>query len=253
MKKLFLLLSVTVTLLTSCISVQEVKSNKPIKVEKRQARPFERVRLIGSPTVYYAQGDSISVRVEAPEDLLEYVETEVKDSCLHIRLNDQASNIIKNWRFIDGDEVKVYVTSPDLIEVSLAGSGDFKSKNHVDTDNLHVELKGSGDIYFADIICDHISTVLVGSGDVSIDKVVAVSSDIELVGSGDLEIAHEGVAHTNILLKGSGDITSTFLRCGTVVSDLRGSGDVTLSGDVRSMQNNKIGSGEFHISGLRVK
>lgn len=253
MKKSILLLTVAVAMLTSCISVQEIKSDKPIKVEKRQTGPFERVRLIGSPTVYYAQGNTTSVRVEAPEDLLEYVVTEVKDSSLNIRLNDQAKSIIKNFRFIQGDDIKVYVSSPDLIEVSLTGSGDFKSDQHVDTDNLRVELKGSGDIYFADIICDNISTLLVGSGDINIDKVVAASSSIELVGSGDLKIAHEGVARTDILLKGSGDIKSIMNHCGNVVSDLRGSGDITLSGDVRSMQNNKVGSGDYHTSQLVIR
>ena len=105
MKKSILLLTVAVAMLTSCISVQEIKSDKPIKVEKRQTGPFERVRLIGSPTVYYAQGNTTSVRVEAPEDLLEYVVTEVKDSSLNIRLNDQAKSIIKNFRFIQGDDL----------------------------------------------------------------------------------------------------------------------------------------------------
>lgn len=253
MKKTILLLSIAVAMLTSCISIQEVKSNKPIKSEKRPTAPFERVRLIGSPTVYYAQTDSASIRVEAPEDILEYVMTEIKDSCLTIKIDDQAKNIIKNLSFIQGDDVNIYVTSPDLVEVLLAGSGDIKSERHVDTDNLRIELKGSGDIYFADIICDHITTLLVGSGDINIDKVTAASSSLELVGSGDLKITHEGVARTDILLKGSGDIKSIMHRCGDVVSDLRGSGDITLSGDVRSIKQNMVGSGDYHTSELVVR
>ena len=233
MKKSILLLSIAVAMLTSCISIQEVRSNKPIKSEKRPTAPFERVRLIGSPTVFYAQADTVSIRVEAPEDILEYVMTEIKDSCLTIRIDDQAKNIIKNLSFIQGDDVNIYVTSPDLVEVFLAGSGDIKSEKHVDTDNLRVELKGSGDI--------------------NIDKVVAVTSSLELIGSGDLRITHEGVARTDILLKGSGDIKSIMNHCGNVVSDLRGSGDITLSGDIRSMQNNKVGSGDYHTSQLVIR
>ncbi len=254
MKKLILLFAVAVaTLLTSCISVQTVKSDKPVKSEKRQAAPFERVRLLGTPTVYYAQGDTISIRVEAPEDLLEYVVTESKDSCLTIRISDQAMNLIRNQSIISGDDISVYVTSPDIIEVSVSGSGDFKSDQRIDTDNLRVELKGSGDISLADIICDHLSTSLVGSGDVRIDKVVAQSSAIEMVGSGDLKINHENVANTNVLLKGSGDIVASFLNCGNVVSELRGSGDITFSGDVRSLTNSQLGSGDYHINRLNIK
>ena len=69
----------------------------------------------------------------------------------------------------------------------------------------------------------------------------------------DLKINHENVANTNVLLKGSGDIVASFLNCGNVVSELRGSGDITFSGDVRSLTNSQLGSGDYHINRLNIK
>lgn len=250
MKKLFLLLSIAVAMLTSCISIQEVKSDKPIKSEKRQTPAFERIRLLGSPTVYYAQADSVSLRVEAPEDLLEFVETEVRNGELTVKMRDAAKDVIRLRKLIPGDDVSVFVTSPDLIDVRLTGSGDFKCDGHLDTDNLNVELRGSGDIDFSDIICDYIKTTLVGSGDIEIKHVIAGRSDMELVGSGDLHIRHDRVGETNIMLKGSGDIEADFQNCGNVVGELRGSGDIQLSGRVRSLQKTAFGSGEFDTKRL---
>lgn len=252
MKKFVFLWIAMAALMTSCISVQEIKSDKPVKSEKRHVQPFERVRLFGSPTIYYAQTNQVSLRVEAPEDLLEFVETEVSDSCLTVKMKDTPKSVISSIRFVDNNEVKVYVTSPDLIDVSLYGSGDFKADNHIDTDNLKVELKGSGNIDFADIVCDQIKTTLIGSGDVSIGHVTAVSSAIELVGSGDIDINHESTGRIDIMLKGSGDIKAGFQGCGDVVSELRGSGDITLFGDVRSLQNHSIGSGSYHTKQLKM-
>ena len=252
MKKVVMLL-LTAFVLTSCISITETHSDKPVKEEKRQIPAFERIRLLGSPTVYYTQADSVSLRVEAPEDLLELVETEVHDGVLTVQLRDGAQDIIRLKRLISGDDVSIFVTSPDLIDVQLVGSGDFKCDSHLDTDNLNVELRGSGDMDFRDIICDQLKVTLVGSGDMDIKHVVAIRSDMELVGSGDLEISQQDVAETHIMLKGSGDIKAGFSRCGNVVSELRGSGDINLRGHVRSLQKSVYGSGDLHAEQLVVE
>ena len=55
--------------------------------------------------------------------------------------------------------MEVYVTSPDLIGVTLKGSGEFISSEKVDSDNLEITLAGSGDILFTEIICDKIKTI----------------------------------------------------------------------------------------------
>lgn len=254
MKKIvFCLIMAAVTLSACNINFHESYSGKPIKTETRETQSFERIQLIGSPTLYYTQGDTTSIMVEAPKDLLEYVETEVKNNCLIVRISNEAGSVIRQLSIPDMDEVKIHVTSPDLIEATLSGSGDFISNGLLDTDNLKLELKGSGDMSFQDIICDHINTTLVGSGDIKVSHVKAQTSNIELVGSGDLDIFHDGVQQTVIILKGSGDIKADFQHCGEVSGELRGSGDITLTGNVHKMQKKVLGSGDFHTNSLQVQ
>lgn len=252
MKRVILLLLTTLAL-TSCIQISETKSVLPLMSEQRHTAVFERIRLQGSPALYYTQSDSVSVRVEAPEDILKLVETHVENSCLTVQMRDNLKGVVTQLRFSDGDDVKVYVSSPDLIEVTLAGSGEFKCNGKLDTDNLKIELRGSGDIDFEDIICDRIETLLVGSGDLKVGHVIAQQSAIELVGSGDLKIEHENVARTDITLKGSGDVEAGFQNCGEVVSELRGSGDIKLAGDVFTEKNKVVGSGTISVEGLSIR
>ena len=240
--------------LNACdINLHESRSSKPVKTEARETKTFERIQLMGSPTLYYTQGDTTSIQVEAPKNLLEYVVTEVKGNCLIVRLSNEAGSVIKQLAIPDMDDVKIHVTSPDLIEATLTGSGDFICYGKLDTDNLKLELKGAGDMTFDDIICDNINTTLVGSGDIEIRHVIAQTSSIELVGSGDLDISHDNVQRTDILLKGSGDIKANFQRCGEVKGELRGSGDILLTGDVHKMQKKTIGSGDFNTDALMVQ
>ena len=230
MKKTALFLFVAFAL-TSCIQVRHNMSDESILKERRQVASFERITLMGSPTVIYSQSDSTSVYVDAPADILSCLETTVEDNCLTIRFRDELKNIV-NFSMIDADDVKVYVTSPDLTDVLLTGSGDFVCRSHFDTDNLRLELKGAGDMEFADVICDNL--------------------DITLVGSGDVKVGYERTPSTNLRLKGSGDIKASFINAGAVVADLRGSGDISLSGLVRSFQQSLVGTGDYHTNQLNI-
>ena len=251
MKKTALFLFVAFAL-TSCIQVRHNMSDESILKERRQVASFERITLMGSPTVIYSQSDSTSVYVDAPADILSCLETTVEDNCLTIRFRDELKNIV-NFSMIDADDVKVYVTSPDLTDVLLTGSGDFVCRSHFDTDNLRLELKGAGDMEFADVICDNLDITLVGSGDLEVrHAVVQVSSSVELVGSGDVKVGYERTPSTNLRLKGSGDIKASFIDAGAVVSDLRGSGDISLSGHVRSSQQSLVGTGDYHTNQLNI-
>lgn len=251
MKKTALFLFVAFAL-TSCIQVRHNMSDESILKERRQVSSFERITLMGSPTVIYSQSDSTSVYVDAPADILSCLETTVEDNCLTIRFRDELKNIV-NFSMIDVDDVKVYVTSPDLTDVLLTGSGDFVCRSHFDTDNLRLELKGAGDMDFADVICDNLDITLVGSGDLEVrHAVVQVSSSVELVGSGDVKVGYERTPSTNLRLKGSGDIKASFIDAGAVVADLRGSGDITLSGLVRSSQQSLVGTGDYHTNQLNI-
>ncbi len=219
------------------------------KVEvNRQVSGFERIRLQGSPDIKYTQGKTWSVRVKAPKKLIDRVVTRNDGNTLVVSMKSGSF-----FRSLNGDDVTVYVTSPDLIGVEVQGSGDFESKSRVDTDHLDLSVRGSGDISFQNIICDRIKTSVVGSGDIDIKYVDAKLSDIELVGSGDVKIRQSKVSQTKIELKGSGDVKVYCDNCGTIDCRLVGSGDITLSGSIRKLNQTSRGSGDIHTDQLKIR
>ena len=248
MKKLFLLL---VAVLAISFSAHLYASTGNDKVEEnRPVKSFERIRLQGSPDIKYMQGKTCSVRVKAPKNIIKKVETRVEGNCLVVSLKD---NRMFSFGTIKDDEIIVYVTSPDLIGVEVQGSGDFECKTLLDTDNMEISLRGSGDVNFSDIICDRIKTSLVGSGDIGIKKVTAQQSSVELVGSGDVAIKQYNVKQTQLELKGSGDIKVACDHCDVVNCRLVGSGDITLSGTVKKLNKTARGSGDIHTKDLTIR
>lgn len=227
MKKYFVLF-VAVLALSSCVYRVKYTNNETMKSRTEQVSSFERIEVNGSPTVYYVQGDSVSVRAEGPEDALTRLRLTSRKGLLVIeprdKLIDFGSDGISN--------VTVYVSSPDLIGVSLRGSGDFKCEQPLDTDTLTLSLVGSGDIQFRSLVCDYVQAELVGSGDINLNQTETKWARFSLVGSGDIK------AH--------------FDRCRQASCELRGSGDMELSGTVNRLEQQVSGSGDINTSKLQI-
>lgn len=219
--------------------------------QSRSLSGFERVHVNGSPTVYFAQADSFSVRVKGPEDKIQNIITEVDGSTLIVRNKGKVGLI--NMSF-DMGKCSVYVTSPDLVGVSVSGSGDFFSRDNVDTDEIDLRVTGSGNIEFSRLICDRCEASVVGSGDLDIKHLDTRETSGTVVGSGDINIKQINSLKTNLQVRGSGDIEVEFQSgCGSVDAEVLGSGDITLKGEVKNFHMNKRGSGDVDTSRLVVK
>ena len=211
-----------VVLTTSCVN-QKAVFEKTVS-ENRVLKDFEEIEINGSPTVYYTQGNKFSVTVKGPES--------------------QVNNII----------TEKDVTSPDLTGIRLNGSGDFISEKRIDTDELDIMLRGSGDIDVKDVICDRCNVELIGSGDIDLDRMDTREMSASLVGSGDIELHLWNTTDTRLALKGSGDIMATFHdHCDAVECELRGSGDITLKGQVSHFSKEKSGSGDVSVGQLSIR
>lgn len=248
-------LLLTVSMITvSCIhtgSVVESFSDERI-TETRPLTGFEKIEINGSPTVYYTQADTFSVVVEGSAKGVENILTEVTGSTLSIRNRGKMG--VVNIVFNENDEATVHVSSPDMIGVTLNGSGDFISNGRIDSDNMAVTLKGSGDIDIKDLICDRCQVELIGSGDIDLKRVETKDMTTTLVGSGDIDLHLWNTLETRLYLKGSGDIDADFSQgCQSVQCELRGSGDISLSGKVMHLSQQTSGSGDVNIGKLTVQ
>lgn len=231
-KVLFAVLTLGILTSCSCSGLNVKFSHTAAHAEEqRSLTGFERIELLGSLDIKYQQSDSFSVRVDAPVEILKKVVTRVEGDKLIVNMEGEGEMI--NFGVPDGDNVTVYVTSPDLLGIALRGSGDFECQHLLDTDNLDIMLNGSGDIKFDDIICDQVNVSLVGSGDVELKHVKMLRSYVNLVGSGDIKVNYD--------------------NSGAVEANLTGSGDITLSGSVKDYKSNVRGSGDMHAEQLIIR
>lgn len=246
MKQLFLTIMMVISTVFSASAADTQITERKVPV-----KTVEIIEIKGSTEVVYQQGNKTEVIVRGAKDYVNLIVVENHDNVLTISQKDGVINgasgffdLLKNG-FKDPVIPVVYVTSPDIIGVSLTGSGDFVAKEKVDTDNLEITLKGSGDIDFNDIICDNIHANLQGSGDVKINNVIAINADYELKGSGDIAVNQQKVHQTNLNLYGSGDIKLKCIKCGLINAKVTGSGDIDIFGDVKEVKRSTRGSGDI--------
>ena len=203
-KTLFLLAGV---LLLSACSINfrsSRKKHEPLTTKTPEVKPFERIEVALSKLDI--QSDGRTLRIGEVRELTSFSSIRAME------------------------DVKVYVTSPDLVAAEMAGSGDFKAIGHVDTDELRLSIAGSGEISFDDIICNSIKADLAGSGDVVLGNVTTVKASFSIAGSG--------------------DIKAYFTQCDKVNTNIAGSGDVKISGHVKQHQESVAGTGEVDVTGV---
>ena len=202
---------------------QDDASDKGKRVtETVSVKPFEKISVAGSFDVHYVQGETTSVKVEGPVKYLR--QTVIANDGKTLRIKTKRGV----WRSME--DVNVYVTSPDLTHVSMAGSGEFDAEGMVDTDNLTLELAGSGEIDFKQLVCDNLNIQVAGSGDVDVESVDVNKADMQIAGSGDIKVH--------------------FVRADFVSAQVAGSGDIRLSGKAKQVDKKVAGSGDIDTSRL---
>lgn len=187
---------------------------------------FTDVAVSGCFDVHFMQGDKTSVQVKGKEKDVENTEITSNDGTLRIRMKSGQKNFFSFSSLTSGG-IDVYITSPNLRGVKVAGSGDFTAKGRTDTDKMDIRISGSGDVELQDLICDDTSIKISGSGGVKINRI--------------------NTANATMGISGSGSVFMENVKIGHAESKISGSGSIVLKGDVKSHKEKVSGSGSIKI------
>ena len=209
------------------------------KIEDRHITGLRAVDVGGSFDVYITQGSSESVKVEAPDEIIDHIITEVDNGVLKI-YNKNDRNF--HWGDIFGNHKKivVYVVAKDLNAIALSGSGDVYFKEGIHTNSMRLKVSGSGDMY-GKVDVKNLESGISGSGDVKLAG-RAENSAVNVSGSGDFEARGLVTVNTIVHVSGSGD--ASINASNSVSASISGSGDVRYTGGARNVSSSKSGSGD---------
>ena len=215
-------------------SSTKINGNGKISHETRDTKMYESIELIGSLDVELVKGIEGVIKVEAEENLLEYIQTQVSNSRLIIKVK-------KGYDVRPSLRKRIVVTVPfeHISGLSLVGSGNLESTDILKTDQFTASLSGSGDINL-NIRSKRIIAELAGSGDL---KLLGNTDYFEasLDGSGDISAYQMSTKTALVSLAGSGDIQLFVTE--NLDASIAGSGDIDYKGNPLKVEKSIIGSG----------
>ena len=164
----------------------------------------------GKPTVVVSSSDGI------PEELDAWVEGKT----LHIGFRGNKVS------FFFLPDIKVKVTSEQLDEVKINGSGDFEQLGEMKTESMTVSIVGSGDVKMNNVNCTGLLKT-------------------QVTGSGDLAVQQATCARAEVSISGSGDVKLHRLKSATLKGSIKGSGDIDIDGEGQEAEYSISGSGDI--------
>jgi hypothetical protein len=198
--------------------------------EVRSVGEFSAVSFAIPGTLRIEQADRHSLRIEADDNLIDHIVTEISDGSLRIRT--------ERTRLVSQQPIRVFVTAPTLTSIESAGSGSVEAPN-LRVGDLAVSLAGSGDTRLPGLEAEELRIQLAGSGTVEVSG-NARRQVLSLAGSGGVEASGLETETVSANVAGSG---SAFVQVrDRLTANLVGSGSVRYVGDPQ-VESNTIGSG----------
>src|SRR4030042_1194607 len=195
MKRILIIGLVLTISATSCIKdLICINGNVMIETQSRNTASFNQIENSTGADVIYRQSDDVSITVVAESNLLGHIVTESVNGNLKIRMDPWNACLDYNERPV------ITVTSPELKNIVLSGSGNIGINGN--GENGHLRISGSGNINSDEFLLNSATETISGSGNIF----TYVISSLTAVISGSGNIYLKGDPSINQTVSGSGRI-----------------------------------------------
>lgn len=212
--------------LSSCSMMKKnkvvVNGNGNIDNKEYTIGDYSSIILDSNQEIYYEQRASLQpyIRIEADENLLQYITPEIKSKAL----------TFKYLVPVSATTFKVYTNSRDLATVKLTGTGNVYLDGATKVKDLKIEIAGSGSVF--------------------VENIQAKSVNVRISGAGAAILA--GISgKVNYTITGSGNIKGIELKTNEATCRLSGAGNIWVNTTMK-LSANLSGSGDIYYVGKPV-
>ena len=198
---------------------KRISGSGDVKTETRNIKGFTGVKTATAVDIYLTQGNNFEVVVEADDNLIEYIVTEVKDDALNVYL-DRVS-ITGNKTMI------VHVTMPEIVSIKASSAGDVICQTPIKADDLKISTSSAGDVKI-DVVAKTLDLNTSSSGDITISG-EADYLEANTSSAGDIKGYELTVREADVSASSAGDIKITVTE--RLTARASSAGDIYYQGD----------------------
>jgi hypothetical protein len=181
--------------------------------ETREVQGFSEVSLSGVGTLTIEPGDRESLIIEAEDNIISIIETEVVGDRLTISFRRPVT-------IVPTKSIRFNLTVVNLDAVDLSGAGSIVAYG-IRTDRLNVTLSGAGSLTIAGE-ADHQDVKLSGVGGYNAEGLITNTATIDVSGAGTAKV--QVLEYLEASVSGAGSVN--YLGDPTVDSNVSGLGSV---------------------------
>lgn len=185
----------------------------------RTVGSFDKIEAGGEFEIYLTQGPATDIVLEGQENVLADLQTTTHNNKLEIDYKHNNVRIDK--------PVRIYITTPNLKEISVSGANNVKGLTDWKVNDLEIATSGSSEITLNVKEANFVETRISGSAEINLSG-DAKKQELNISGSGKLKAFNFFTNSAEVKISGSGhsDVSVT----DKLSADISGSGKVRYKG-----------------------
>jgi len=190
------------------LMAQQLKGNGNLQTQTRKVSDFTGIDVSGGFTVEITQGNTESLKLEAEENLLDNIKTEVRNGVLHI-YNDKSLSTNKG--------MKAYITLKELNKIDISGGVKVIGNSTFKTNAMDLDMSGGSKVALA-VDTKKLTADMSGASKVELkgraDELLMDMSGASKVEAADLEakrvkVSASGASKVSVFAKEALDINAS--------------------------------------------
>lgn len=199
----FIVPALLLFVLSSCryFGGERISGDGHVVTQQRNTDGFNSVDVSGGIKVHIRQEGTSSVKVEADQNLMEYIDV----------YNDGSTLVIKEregYNLNPSKDIVVYVAAPVFRNIEVSGACAIIGDNTISgTEELSMHVSGAGDIVMQ-VAVPEVRAEISGSGSITL-KGQAADFSAHVSGAGDVKCFDLITDHTKLDLSGASEVEVT--------------------------------------------
>ena len=179
--------------------------------------PFDALTINIPVDITYETGDP-GIVIVASDKYMDHIIVEQDGETIVIKSDDKKIRSFK--------DVKIYVTSDRLSELTVNGAVDMECKRGLKAvRDLAITLNGAADVDICGVEAENVTVKCNGAADIELEAIAARSIDVTINGAGDVKLAG-AVDKAVLTINGAGDIDARRLEAAIIRPSVRGVGSI---------------------------
>jgi hypothetical protein len=197
-------------------STETIRGSGDVIEENRSVSDISSVELAMQGSLSIEIGSTEALRIEAEDNLLEYIETQLSAGRLVIKSQNGVN--LRNT-----EPINYFLTVTGLDSIRISSSGDIQTPD-LQAERFSITISSSGDLTMGDLDCTSLSVESSSSGILSMGTLTAETIDVRISSSGNVEIDGGQVQKQDITITSSGEYRAEDLASAEAEVTLTSSG-----------------------------